>query len=80
MYEESERRVNVKIGDKVQYSRQWLQSTGTYTGDIPFARGTVVMLHSIGERTIATIDWKDDNIPRKVMTCNLILVGAIEHV
>ncbi len=35
-----------KKGDPVMYSRKWLQSTGQYTGPVPFARGTVESIAS----------------------------------
>jgi hypothetical protein len=62
----------IKVGDKVGYSKAFLQSTGQITGDTPFARGTVVALHPLGAETlVAEIDWDGADLPRRVNTRNL---------
>lgn len=71
---------NIEVGDTVKYSRTFLRSTGQYTGDIPFAVGTVTGLVPLGDNVLAEIDWKNENIPKRVLTQNLIIKGAVEHV
>ena len=62
----------IEIGARVRYTRAFLRSTGMYTGDIPFARGTVVSLETLGgDCTLARIDWGDPDIPKRVNVCNL---------
>lgn len=61
----------IKVGDKVCYSKRFLQSTGQYTGDLPFARGIVTALKSYGEMTIATVDFGGDDSEAKVAIANL---------
>ena len=66
----------IKVGSKVCYRRAWLRSTGNSTGDLPFARGTVLSIDAtLGpEGGIASIDWKNDEIPARVAVANLALV------
>jgi hypothetical protein len=64
----------IQVGDKVCYSKRFLQSTGQYTGDIPFARGVVQELIPFGETMLAVIDWGDPNIPKRVNIANLTRV------
>jgi hypothetical protein len=54
----------------------FLQSTGQHTGEIPFARGTVTALKTIGagETTIAEVDWGSPSVPAKVNVANLVTV------
>ena len=45
-----------KIGDRVQYARQWLRSTGQLAGDIPHATGRIISLSPVSNGLdIATI-------------------------
>lgn len=62
----------VKVGDTVMYSRHWLRSTGQFTGDICFAKGTVKELKPLGEVTLAVIDWGGADLPEKVNVKNLV--------
>jgi hypothetical protein len=62
----------LKVGDKVAYSKAFLQSTGSYTGDIPHARGKVTGLISIGETTLAEIAWDRPDMPTRVNVKNLV--------
>jgi hypothetical protein len=65
----------IRCGDKVKYSRNFLRSTGMYTGDIPFAKGIVTNIKDYrGGLKIATIDWRNPEIPEKVNTKNLTKV------
>jgi hypothetical protein len=67
-----------KLGDKVAYSVKFLKSTGTYTGDLPRARGTITNIHMLGGDTqLCTVDWENPNIPDKVIGPNLILKDRI---
>lgn len=59
----------VKIGDRVMYSREWLRSTAQYTGEVPFRRGTVTKLNPFG---LATVAWDDIKGERNVLAVNLV--------
>lgn len=72
-------RVNkIGVGDQVRYSRQWLQSTGTFTGDLPRAKGVVTAIKDYGSTKIATIDWGNPEIPERVNVANLSKVKQRE--
>lgn len=66
-------RVPPQVGDRVKYSRKFLRSIGTFTGEMPFARGTVRATEKLGEITLAVMDWNDDDMPEKVNVNNLTL-------
>lgn len=61
----------IKVGDRVCYSKRFLQSTGQYTGDVPHARGVVTEIVPLGETTIAEIEWTFPDIPQRVNVANL---------
>ncbi|WP_254508991.1 hypothetical protein [Anatilimnocola floriformis] len=66
----------IAVGDKVCYSRQFLQSTGQQTGDVPFARGTVTALVPLGKETLlAEIEWDNPDLPNRVNIQNLSKVS-----
>ena len=67
---------NIQVGDTVRYSRQWLQSTGTFTGDLPRAKGVVTAIKDYGSTKIATIEWDKPEIPERVNVANLSKVTA----
>lgn len=67
----------IKVGDMVGYGKQFLQSTGQYTGDAPFARGKVIALHSLGDTTLAEIEWDKPDLPDRVNVKNLSTVRQI---
>ena len=69
----------IKVGDKVAYSKAFLQSTGSYTGDIPHARGEVTALIPIGETTLAEIEWDRPDMPARVNVKNLVTVKRIAY-
>jgi hypothetical protein len=74
-----ERSQPIQVGDTVGYSKQFLQSTGQYTGDAPFARGKVLELHSLGTETIlAEIEWDKPGLPSRVNVKNLSTVKEIQ--
>jgi len=70
----------IKIGDRVRYSARFLRSIAAYTGDLGHARGVVRELHQLGRRgcTLATVDWRDGDIPRRVNVANLWPEGKLE--
>lgn len=70
---------NIKVGDRVQYSRNWLRSTGNYTGRLPFAKGIVTSIKNYGGLELATINWGDPDIPERVNIKNLHKIGSLEH-
>jgi hypothetical protein len=52
-----------RIGTKVRYSSAFCRSVGFYTGDIPFARGTVVGSTTFPSgATIVDVEW-DEEVP-----------------
>lgn len=63
------------VGDKVAYSVQFLKSTGQSHSNLARARGIITELKPFGDNVLATIDWKDPEIPDKVITFNLAKVG-----
>lgn len=65
-----------KVGDRVQYARQWLRATGNLAGDIPHASGRVISLQPVSNALdIAVIEWDRPNVPAKVLTSNLVHKG-----
>jgi len=46
----------IKVGDSVAGAKQWLQSTGHYTSDVPYARGQVTALVPVGKTATAGAD------------------------
>jgi hypothetical protein len=72
---------NFKVGDKVGYSRRFLKSTGMMTGPIPRAKGTIVDINpKFGSSGLATIDWDNEDVPKRVMCANLAIVGSVDYV
>ncbi len=68
----TKRTAGVKEGDTVAYSKQFLQSTGQYTGDAGPARGTITALTTLGSIVLAEIAWDGDvDLPGKVNVKNL---------
>jgi len=71
---------DVKVGDTVAYSRQFLQSISCYTGDMPRAKGKVTALVPVGkEVTLAEIEWDLPDLPARVNIKNLCRVNSIEY-
>jgi len=68
---------DIKVGDRVAYSRQFLRSIGCYTGDMPHARGTVTGLVQVGSVTLADIDWNLPDLPARVIEKNLVLASRL---
>lgn len=69
---------DIQVGDTVRYCRAWLQSTSTFTGHIPRAKGTVTAIKDLGGTKIATIDWGNLDIPERVNVANLSKVKCRE--
>jgi hypothetical protein len=79
MTEWTKRTQPIQVGDTVGYSKQFLQSTGQYTGDTPFARGKVTALLPLGSDTIlAEIDWDKPDLPPHVNVQNLSTIKQIQ--
>ncbi len=72
------RNQSLAIGDRVRYSRQWLQSTGQYAGDCANAKGVVIGLKPFGDNALAEIDWNNPDIPSRVLACNLSTVKQVQ--
>lgn len=52
---------DLKIGDRVCFSRAFLRNTGQITGRVPFLTGHIVSLEDLGDNlVIASIHWDDD--------------------
>jgi hypothetical protein len=72
------RKEPIKEGDRVAFSKQFLQGTGQYTGDMPHARGTVTGLKSPGsDTTVAEIEWDTPDVPAPVNVKNLTTTKRI---
>ncbi len=68
----------IQVGDKVAYSKAFLQSTGQYAGDVPHARGIVTALKPLGsDTTLAEIDWDTPDLPPRVHVKNLTTIKGI---
>lgn len=61
----------IEIGSRVKYATRWLKSIACHTGDLPFARGTVVEIVPLGAKRLCRIDWGNPNIPERVIADNL---------
>ncbi len=66
----------LKVGDHVAYSVTFLRSIGTYTGDMPHAKGEVTGLVPLGETTLAEVAWDRAELPARVNVNNLCRVGS----
>lgn len=71
----------INIGSYVKYSKNWLKSTGNYTGNLPRGIGRVINIEKLGkDLQLAIIQWNYKDIPDKVNVKNLILADKIENV
>ena len=68
----------LKIGSYVKYSRNWLRSTGNFTGDIPIAQGRIINIQDLGSLKLAIIEWNRIDIPEKVNIKNLVDVRDLQ--
>lgn len=74
----------VKVGDRVAYSRQFLQQTDQYLTEAPHARGTVTRIENgrNGSPAVATVDWDVAELPTRTLLGTLVRVtkrGIIER-
>ena len=63
------------IGDRVKYSRDFLRSTGQFSGPVPFAKGTVTEISEFGApgRALVSIQWDgNQELPPRVLNLNLV--------
>jgi hypothetical protein len=79
---EKERQImtaTIQPGSEVMYSAKFLRSICEYTGVLPFAKGHVVGIERVegSSLSIASVDWGNDDIPRKVNAANLVLKSRI---
>ena len=59
----------IKIGSRVAFKREFLQSTGQYLGWAPFARGTVTDLTSLVKgQYLALVHWDDGTVTTTSVT------------
>lgn len=66
----------LEVGNKVAYSVQFLRSIGMSHSDMAHARGTVKEVKAYSASLVlASIDWHGADMPEKVNTANLALVG-----
>ena len=68
----------ISVGDRVKYSAKFLRSIGAYTGELPFAKGTVREISHWGTLTVARVEWGNPEIPEGVNVGNLTLCGRPE--
>jgi hypothetical protein len=62
-----------RIGDKVQFAREFLRATGQLAGDVPHASGRVVSLQPISNALdLAVVEWNRAGINARVLTSNLV--------
>jgi hypothetical protein len=61
----------IRVGDRVTYSRRFLQSISCFTGAMPQGRGVVKKLKQLGEVKLAVIDWGGLDLPENVNVKNL---------
>lgn len=67
--------MKMEIGTRVAYSVGFLRSIGSEHTDLAHARGTIIGMSNLGGLVLATIDWKNPDIPDKVNVANLAVVG-----
>lgn len=64
----------IQVGDKVYFSKKFLQSTGQQTGETPFARGVVTAIIPLGDIQLAAIKWDNADMPERINVANLSCV------
>lgn len=56
---------DLTVGDRVAYSRKFLQDTAQHTGPMPFRRGVITAVDGIGSGILlATIAWDGEGSSR----------------
>src|SRR5262249_16646191 len=67
-----QRAAPIQPGDRVAYSRAFLKSTASHTGDLPQARAVVSALEPLGKDImLAVIEWNIPDLPKRVNVKNL---------
>lgn len=61
-------------GDKVAYSRKFLQSIGAFTGPMPFRRGVIL---DVVDDPFVIVQWNDIPQSKLVNKNNLVLVDRM---
>lgn len=72
----------VQAGDKVAYSKRFLQSIGCHIGGMASARGEVTAIEPVGEVVLASVTWDTPGLPERVNAKNLSLLKngmVMEH-
>lgn len=74
---------DLKVGDTVMYTANWIRSTFSNPGPLPFARGVITDLTDSvnGCPGIATVNWTNDycdEIPTRILVSNLCTPGSRE--
>jgi len=65
-------------GDRVAYSRAFLQSTGQYLGLAPARRGVVLEIEDLGgDFLLARIQWDGEKDSTRVNVCNLVALSRL---
>lgn len=67
----------ISKGDRVAYSRAFLQSTGQYLGSTPARRGVVLELEDLGSILLARIQWDGESEPSRVNVGNLVAIARL---
>ena len=68
----------IRVGDRVAFSRVWLRNTGQVAGLVPFARGTVTGTQVLpgSPHRVVSVNWH--NMPAsRVLECNLVLADRL---
>ena len=65
------------VGDRVAFSRAFLQSTFQFSGWVPFARGTIIGLVDCGPVILAEVQWDGRDMGNRVLTSNLVHANRI---
>jgi len=65
-----------RVGDQVQFAREFLRATGQLAGDVPHASGRVISLQPISKALdLAVVQWDWPGVGAKVLTSNLVHKG-----
>jgi len=67
------------IGDKVHYSKSFLQSTGLIASEEAHANGVIENIKQINNRIqLITVKWNID-LPNKILNTNLSKIGGVSN-
>ena len=66
----------VNPGDRVAFSRDFLRSTGQFTGRAPFVQGVVDSVETLPGLSLALVTWNDGERGR-VNVKNLVLLSRL---